>query len=284
MSSLAIFEPVLRKSCRFDPPVLSHAPIKPCRYVIPSSIPYPRRGARFPAWGTVVVVVLLLILAVDTAGAQTADTARGGRRIPAGDSIFNYMPGGRSSRIVRDSAYLVWLYDKIRPIVRLREALLRDTVAWNRFLDSLEHTPEAIMRRNLAFKPEEWMPTPEDRARRDADIRRSQDWDFIHPPGIAYAQVASVPLASIGQMLGLTEDVSPRISYTVTTADNVSVKIYDLNARLIATLVNAPKKPGTYRMEWDMRDENGRRALSGDYIAEITIGTLVTARKRIVVP
>jgi len=236
----------------------------------------------------VVLSILLLsfvVLSGSVASAQT-DTSKSNPpliQIPA-DSLLNYVPGGVRPGRGGDSAYLVWLYAKIRPIVRLREALLRDTAAWYAFLDSLENTPEAIMQRNLALNPKDWMPSEADRAKRELEIRNSQDWNYIHPNGITYIPLASVPLSDIGRVLGLTEDVSPRINYTVASPENVSVKIYNLSAELVSTLVDALKKPGTYRMEWDMRDDQGRRAPSGDYIAEVIIGTRVAFRKRIVVP
>lgn len=230
---------------------------------------------------------LFCLLALEgTVASAQVDTSKGDKtliQVPA-DSLLNYVPGGVRPGKGRDSLYLAWLYAKIRPIVRLREALLRDTAVWYAFLDSIENTPEAIMQRNLALNPKDWMPSEADKAKRELDIRNSQDWNNIHPNGITYIPLASVPLSDIGRVLGLTEDVSPRINYTVTVPENVSVKVYNLSAELIATLVNALKKPGTYRMEWDMRDEQGRRASSGDYIAEVIIGNRVAFRKRIVVP
>jgi len=180
-----------------------------------------------------------------------------------------------------------WLFQqKIRPLVRLREDLRRDTAALRAFLDSLRNTPDAIRRRNLALLPEQWMPTPADRARREQEIRQSQDWDFIHPQGITYINVVSVPLSDIGTALGITEDVSPIITYLLPEPGHVSVIVYDLRAQQISTIVDAPQKAGGYRYEWNMVDAKGIRAKSGDYFAEVRSGSekKLIARKRIVVP
>ncbi|MBK8910717.1 MAG: hypothetical protein IPM61_05245 [Chlorobi bacterium] len=180
-----------------------------------------------------------------------------------------------------------WLFQhKIRPLVRLREDLRRDTAALRAFLDSLRNTPEAIRRRNLAILPEQWTPTQADRARREQEIRQSQDWDFIHPQGITYLNVASIPLSDIATMMGVTEDVSPVINYLLPEPGHVSVMVYNTSAQHIATIVDAPQKSGSYRYEWNMLDAQGVRAKSGDYFAEVRSGRekKLIARKRIVVP
>jgi hypothetical protein len=185
-----------------------------------------------------------------------------------------------------DSTEQWWFQQKIRPIVRLREDLRRDTAAFRAFLDSLRNTPEAIRSRNLAMLPQQWMPTQADQAKRAREIRESQDWDFIHPQGITYINVASVPLNDIGTAMGITEDVSAIIKYTLPQPGHVSVMVYDLAAQRVATIVDAPQKIGSYRYEWNMLDAKGVRAKSGDYFVEVRFGTEKTllARKRIVVP
>ncbi len=151
------------------------------------------------------------------------------------------------------------------------------------FLDSLATTPLAIMRRNLAMNPRDWMPTAADRARREEDIRRSQGWDMIYRHNVPRIGV-SVPLSSIGQALGLVEDVSPRISYTLLRTDSVSVRVYDLTSRLVAILVEGAQSPGEYRFDWDMNNSMGTRVAAGDYVTEVIVGKRLVLRKRIVVP
>ncbi|MCC7439662.1 MAG: hypothetical protein IT211_14340 [Armatimonadetes bacterium] len=185
-----------------------------------------------------------------------------------------------------DSTEQWWFQQTIRPLVRLRQDLRRDTAAFRAFLDSLRNTPDAIRRRNLALLPQQWMPTQADRAKREREIRESQDWDFIHPQGITYINLASVPLNDIGTALGITEDVSPVIKYLLPEPGHVSVMVYNLSAQQVATIVDAPQKSGSYRYEWNMLDAKGIRATSGDYFAEVRSGTekKLIARKRIVVP
>jgi hypothetical protein len=168
------------------------------------------------------------------------------------------------------------------PLWRLRETLDRDHAAIRAYLDSLDNTPLAIMRRNLAMSPRDWMPTAADRARRDEDIRRSQGWDMIYQsvPRVG----VSIPLRSIGQALGLVEDVSPTIYYTLLHTDSVSVRVYDITARLVVVLVDGVQSPGEYKFDWDMQDATGKRVAAGDYFAEVIVGKKLVLRKRIEVP
>ena len=168
------------------------------------------------------------------------------------------------------------------PLWLLRETLERDHAAIRAYLDSLDNTPLAIMRRNLAMNPRDWMPTAADRARREEDIRRSQGWDLIYQniPRVG----VSVPLRSIGQSLGLVEDVSPKIYYTLLHTDSVSVRVYDITSRLVVVLVDGVQSPGEYRFDWDMLDAGGKRVSAGDYFAEVIVGKKLVLRKRIEVP
>jgi len=223
------------------------------------------------AWRVLLACGLVLILGSASALAQPGtgivagpDTTRSDSTAPSGE----FHRGGR---------------DWHTPLGVLREVLARDHAMLRAFLDSLANTPLAIMRRNLAMNPRDWMPTEADRARREEDIRRSQGWDMIYRHNVPRIGV-SVPLSSIGQALGLVEDVSPRISYTLLRTDSVSVRVYDLTSRLVGILVDGVQSPGEYRFDWDMNNSMGTRVAAGDYVAEVIVGKRLVLRKRIVVP
>jgi hypothetical protein len=64
----------------------------------------------------------------------------------------------------------------------------------------------------------------------------------------------------------------------------VSLKVYDLLGREVATLVNEVKAPGTYKVAWDARQTNGRQATgvaSGVYIYRMKAGTFAGTRKMV---
>lgn len=165
---------------------------------------------------------------------------------------------------------------------RLLETIRRDSASLRAFMDSLAGTPQAIMRRNLAMNYSDWKPSPADKARRDEEIWRSQSMDKIHQniPRVG----VSMSMGDIARALGLAEDVTPRIKYTLMRTDSVSVRVYDLTTKLVRVIVSGPQSPGVYSFDWDMLDDTGRKVVAGDYIAEVVVQRRLLLRKRIEVP
>ncbi|MGE3800974.1 MAG: FlgD immunoglobulin-like domain containing protein [Candidatus Kapaibacterium sp.] len=173
----------------------------------------------------------------------------------------------------------------IRFTVKLSDMIRRDSVRLRALIDSIERSTAAVIAANLRLDPSEWQPTAEDKMRREEMIAAAQDRDWIYPKDITRIPVASIPLSSIGQALGITEDISPRFSYTLLNTRQISVIIYTQSALAVKTLVNGTQKPGEYRLEWDFTDSNGRKALAGSYFVEVIAdGKELLLRKRIVVP
>ncbi|MBI5472722.1 MAG: T9SS type A sorting domain-containing protein, partial [Ignavibacteriae bacterium] len=65
-----------------------------------------------------------------------------------------------------------------------------------------------------------------------------------------------------------------RIPYSVRGLGFVSLKVYDLLGREVATLVNEVKAPGTYSVQWD-----GKGYASGVYLYKLQTDNLVATRK-----
>lgn len=173
----------------------------------------------------------------------------------------------------------------VRFTVKLTDMVRRDSVRLRALIDSIEHSTAAVIAANLRLDPSEWQPTTEDKMRREEMIAAAQDRDWIYPKDITRIPIASIPLSAIGQALGITEDVSPRFSYTLPNTRKVSVIIYTQSALAVKTLVNGTQKPGEYRMEWDFTDSNDRKVLPGSYFVEVIAdGKELLLRKRIVVP
>ncbi|MBC8145394.1 MAG: hypothetical protein H7X80_07395, partial [bacterium] len=93
-----------------------------------------------------------------------------------------------------------------------------------------------------------------------------------------------VSTGAVFRALGLVEDVTPRITYTLTSTQPVTVKVYNLEAELIAVIVNGSQRPGVYDFEWDLRDMDGKRVPYGNYVAEVIVGRALVLRKRIEAP
>jgi hypothetical protein len=65
-----------------------------------------------------------------------------------------------------------------------------------------------------------------------------------------------------------------RLSYGLPEASDVTINIFDVNGRLISTLVNAEQKAGHYTAIW-----NGREAASGIYIVRMQADNFKSVRK-----
>jgi len=63
----------------------------------------------------------------------------------------------------------------------------------------------------------------------------------------------------------------------------VKMSIYDLRGRLIRTLVEEEKLPGTYQVHWNGRDEMDKKVSSGVYLYKIVAGDFISTRKMIMV-
>jgi len=69
------------------------------------------------------------------------------------------------------------------------------------------------------------------------------------------------------------------IQYGLTDRTSVRLEIFDVNGRLVTTLVNTRQAPGHHAVSWDGRDNSGRALSSGIYYARLTTGTMQVSRK-----
>jgi hypothetical protein len=67
-----------------------------------------------------------------------------------------------------------------------------------------------------------------------------------------------------------------RIKYSLQSREFVSLKIYDLTGREVATLVNEEKQGGTYELNW-----NAAGLSSGVYLCRMQAGSFVNSRKMV---
>lgn len=92
--------------------------------------------------------------------------------------------------------------------------------------------------------------------------------------------VASAPVRStLAQNAPNPFNPATIIGYTLATAGQVELRIYDLNGRMVRELVNAPQAASRYQVEWDGRDDLGRSLASGVYFYQLNApGTTETRR------
>lgn len=195
-------------------------------------------------------------------------------KLPIGDTTLY--------RQLQDSVFKI--YSKLgvtaRSLFQYNLSLTDDL--WNKLTSKSNELPYELAMRSLSVVPAEaFKPSGEEIVQRQEAIAAG----LRLPTGLSYPQGGlRVPLSLIGQFLGIVEDVSPEIRYSLDAPNDIEIVIYSMQAKVIATLFKGRQIPGTYEITWNFRDEYGRRMNSGDYIAEVRIGNSKYVRKRIVIP
>ena len=73
------------------------------------------------------------------------------------------------------------------------------------------------------------------------------------------------------------------IEFTIPSAGEYSLAVYDLSGRVIERLVEGYRAPGTYRTAWNGRDMTGRRAGQGIYFTRLSGPGVLMSRKLILI-
>ncbi len=64
---------------------------------------------------------------------------------------------------------------------------------------------------------------------------------------------------------------------------DVKLRIFDVNGRMVRTLVNDARGPGAYTAMWNGRDNLGRSVASGNYYARIDMGGLFAKNMQVTI-
>jgi myo-inositol-hexaphosphate 3-phosphohydrolase len=72
----------------------------------------------------------------------------------------------------------------------------------------------------------------------------------------------------------------PDVSLLHATPQQVTLKVYDILGREIATLVNEKQKPGNHEVKFDS-STNGLSLSSGIYFYRLTAGSFIESRKMV---
>ncbi len=198
------------------------------------------------------------------------------------DTTDGALPG--SSRKVylpeQDSAFQKALDMQLPFSLRARLDLELSEPLWRYLMSESSKNPWVSALRSLEQMPEEaFMPSDVERTLREINIMNSMYVPFVRtysPYG------AKIDFETIGKFLGIVEDVSPTIKYSLGITADVEIVIYSIQAIAVATLFKGVQSPGNYTITWNGRDDNGRLMPAGDYIAEVGIGQERYVRKRIV--
>ena len=74
---------------------------------------------------------------------------------------------------------------------------------------------------------------------------------------------------------------STRISYDVPVAGHVQVNIYNIEGRLVRTLVNGNTDPGTHHVTWNGLNNTGAAVSTGVYLYSLQAGEFQAVRKMV---
>jgi spore coat protein A len=77
--------------------------------------------------------------------------------------------------------------------------------------------------------------------------------------------------------------VNTTIRYELPIAANVRLAAFDIAGRRVRSLAGGRKDSGSYVLQWDGRDEGGRRLPSGVYLLRLEVGGDVVIRKSVLV-
>jgi hypothetical protein len=72
------------------------------------------------------------------------------------------------------------------------------------------------------------------------------------------------------------------VNYTVPDAGKVSLNVFDLNGRLVKTLVSGNATPGVNRVVWNLTNNAGKQVSSGVYFCKLVAGGKTQSRKLVV--
>ncbi len=181
----------------------------------------------------------------------------------------------------QDSAFYTAMNLHIPTGSRLEYDLALSEAAW-RLQKSIEKgSPWQLAINNIQSIPSDYFtPDPVDVYNHEYNIKQSLSVPFMNtysPYGL------KVPLSSIGKLLGLVQDVSPKMSFELDYNAEVEIVVYSVQASVIATIFKGAKKPGYHTYTWNGRNDQGKKMPPGDYIGEIRIGNRKYIRKRIVI-
>lgn len=192
------------------------------------------------------------------------------------------LPGGKVGAYLpeQDSLYIRALQLALPPSVRLAldvQRIMSDFEIVRR-KSELESPWQAALR-NMTLAERTLRPDPREIVQRQIAIASATAMPVWRT---GQSGAVSIPMSAIGSFLGLTEDVSPRLSYRVKQTARVQAVVYSTAALIVRRLLDVEQRPGVYELEWDGRDDKGRAMPAGDYVIEVRVGTDETYRKRVV--
>jgi len=102
---------------------------------------------------------------------------------------------------------------------------------------------------------------------------------FIEKKGILSADGPAPAEYALSQNYPNPFNPTTSISYSLPSASQVTLMVFDLLGAPVKTLVNTKLEPGTYTVNWDATNDAGMQMPSGNYIIKIVAGSFTQTRK-----
>ena len=108
---------------------------------------------------------------------------------------------------------------------------------------------------------------------------QSYEGDWIWAP--ATTAVPALRESRLTLFPAVPNPCNPRttFSFHITAARQVTVAVYDLRGRCVSRLADRLFTPGSHRLQWEARDDAGRRVPAGTYLFTATTGGVSLSRK-----
>jgi hypothetical protein len=84
---------------------------------------------------------------------------------------------------------------------------------------------------------------------------------------------------SLGQNYPNPFNPTTTIGYGLASQALVTISVYDINGKLVRTLVSDTKPAGRYTVDWDGRNQAGNSVASGVYLSRMSAGSFVETKK-----
>jgi len=179
----------------------------------------------------------------------------------------------------QDTAFNKAMRLMIPPEIRFSNDLRETQIKWSLATALQQGIPlDAALRDIERRYPDLYKPNPVEVIQYQESRMRSQYVPFTRTLGEGGMQI---PLESIGKFLGIVEDFSPIIKYTLDYNTKVQVVIYNMQGIVIAVLAEERQPAGNYVYNWNGKNDEGILQPPGDYIGEVRIGIDKYVRKRI---
>jgi hypothetical protein len=104
---------------------------------------------------------------------------------------------------------------------------------------------------------------------------------LVFNPSVSAPDVAGALAFALGPPRPNPFTGESRITLSIPAAGPVNVVVYDVAGHRVRRLVDAPLEGGMHDLEWDGRDERGRRVSAGAYFVRAAAGSEVRSRKLI---